>query len=62
MLTWYKWEICVITDHSRTPREEAGLRSVYKIDFYRKVFSHRTGSSTLVVVADGLGKRKVKTY
>lgn len=38
MLTWDQCVICVITDHSRTVKEEAGLRSADKSDFYGKAF------------------------
>lgn len=61
MLTWDQCVICVITDHSKRAKGETGLRSADKSDFYGKAFSHRTGSSSLLVVvvdADGLGKTK----
>lgn len=61
MLTWDQYVIGVIIDHSKTVKGEAGLRSAGKSDFYGKALSHRTGSSTLVVVvvvADGLRKTK----
>lgn len=53
-------DLCII-DHSRIVNGKAGLRSADGSDFYGTALSHRTGSSTLVVVvvvADGLRKTK----